>query len=224
MHLAKIAAFAALAMIATSASATLTVTSSGMNNPRPAGQSLLVDWDSPASASYMSGNFAVVSGSAPNYAEPGLNYGQKYLVVPGSGNSGSATLNFVGSPWQNWKFTSLSMIWGSVDPSNTVKIWTIGSAPIVTITGPMVGTANGNKTSVSSNRLVNWSWVNPVKISKIDFSSGQIAFEAGDLWATGGAVPEPASWAMFIFGFGAVGSAMRRRAANDNFGMKSVAA
>jgi hypothetical protein len=213
MIFSRIAVLAAL-VIATSASA-VTVTGVGMNNPRPAGQSLLVDWDNPASAGFMSGNFAVVSGSASTYAEPGLNYGQKYLVVPGSGNSGSATLNFVGSPWENWKFTSLSLIWGSVDPSNTVKIWTIGgNEPVVTITGPMIGTASGNQSSLASNRLVNWTWNDPVGISKIDFGSGQIAFEAGDLWAERSmtaAVPEPTTWAMLIVGFGAAGAAMRRR-------------
>lgn len=36
----------------------------------------------------------------------------------------------------------------------------------------------------------------------------------------GGAVPEPASWALMIAGFGAVGGAMRRRSAKSVFGWR----
>jgi hypothetical protein len=48
------------------------------------------------------------------------------------------------------------------------------------------------------------------RIAGVTFSSDQNSFEIDNI-AIGGAVPEPATWAMMIGGFGMVGGAMRRR-------------
>lgn len=59
-------------------------------------------------------------------------------------------------------------------------------------------------------RITNGGWSSSI----YDFSedgSGTIFW--GGSWTLAGAVPEPSAWAMLIVGFGAIGAAMRRRAA-----------
>jgi hypothetical protein len=51
---------------------------------------------------------------------------------------------------------------------------------------------------------------NGAKVSSIDFSSDQNAFEADNFGGTLG-VPEPASWALMISGFGLAGATLRGR-------------
>jgi hypothetical protein len=48
-----------------------------------------------------------------------------------------------------------------------------------------------------------------VNLDSISFTNGSVSGVA--LYATGGAVPEPATWAMMIGGFGVIGAASRRR-------------
>ncbi len=50
-------------------------------------------------------------------------------------------------------------------------------------------------------------------VNKIIFRSSGNSFEFDSLAAGGAGVPEPATWAMLIMGFGALGAAMRRRRA-----------
>ena len=73
---------------------------------------------------------------------------------------------------------------------------TIGSTDTITVGGNVV-TILGQK----------------VKFNPLTLSSDQVGTVSGVLTATvgAGAVPEPATWALMIVGFGAVGGAMRRR-------------
>jgi hypothetical protein len=48
-------------------------------------------------------------------------------------------------------------------------------------------------------------------VSSIGFTSGQNAFEFDSLAGSLGGVPEPASWALMIAGFGAAAAMLRRR-------------
>jgi hypothetical protein len=57
---------------------------------------------------------------------------------------------------------------------------------------------------------------NPILSGAIDldgvgFSAGTDSFSHMTFFNSGNAVPEPATWAMILFGFGAIGFAMRRR-------------
>lgn len=51
---------------------------------------------------------------------------------------------------------------------------------------------------------------NSAALGKLNASAGSTFFVGGVLNGTGGAVPEPATWALLILGFGAIGGAMRR--------------
>ena len=68
---------------------------------------------------------------------------------------------------------------------------------------------SGNQIVGETNGFVSYRSTGPL-ISRVTFSSGQNSFEFDNIAA---GVPEPATWALMILGFGAVGGAMRRRQA-----------
>ena len=67
-----------------------------------------------------------------------------------------------------------------------------------------------------SVRLKPPDWHSPESARSISFAgvANQIVFDDvtfGSVTPGGGAVPEPATWAFMILGFGAIGGAMRRQ-------------
>jgi PEP-CTERM motif len=68
--------------------------------------------------------------------------------------------------------------------------------------------ANSGGNIATPNSFIGFSRAT-ADISKYKLSAGYIA--VWDLTTTGAAVPEPASWALMIAGFGLTGAAMRRR-------------
>jgi hypothetical protein len=94
--------------------------------------------------------------------------------------------------------------WGSVDTFNTLVIHS--SAGDTVIVPPAPG--NGSWTSSATNGLFNVSGTANETFSGITLMTSQNSFEIDNLAV---AIPEPATWAMMIMGFGAIGFAMRRR-------------
>ena len=71
-----------------------------------------------------------------------------------------------------------------------------------------------NPTYGSNNKeYFGFSGANITSVRLTAATSGDWVF-IDNLTSVGGAVPEPASWAMLIAGFGVVGASMRRRRAN----------
>ena len=110
---------------------------------------------------------------------------------------------------------SLSLYMGSPDSYNAIRFsgadgfsWTLNGAQIFNNLAPSDG-------DQSFGRRVNYDF-GSYSVNKVEFFSAGNAFEfdaiAGAL--RGGAVPEPATWAMMILGFGAVGAILRRRRAS----------
>jgi hypothetical protein len=71
-------------------------------------------------------------------------------------------------------------------------------------------------TLVANDTNQQWSWGKRInldfggaKITSIDFNSTDPSFEVDNF--AGAAVPEPASWALMIMGFGGLGAMIRRR-------------
>jgi hypothetical protein len=172
------------------------------------GQTLIYDFDtvSPA-AGALSGDYQIATapGTAGVTAAPsGTPAGEKYLTVPISQASGSATLDLGG------EFQNLSFYWGSVDTYNTITLFQADGSS-TSVTGSMIGFGvdpNGNQTSNNSNVRVNFTALGR-GITSVRFDSTQFAFET-DTFA-GTAVPEPSTWAMMLGGFGLLGFAARRR-------------
>ena len=172
------------------------------------GQSLIYDFDttSPAPGA-LSGDFAILAAPGTpgvSAAPSGTAAGTFYLTVPINASSGTATLNLGGS------FSSLSFYWGSVDDYNTVTLIQSDGTE-TSFDGTDIGFGvdfDGNQTDNDSNVRVNFL-ATGAGISSIRFNSTGFAFET-DTFA-GTAVPEPATWAMMVGGFGMMGFAARRR-------------
>lgn len=174
------------------------------------GQTLRYDFDasSPA-AGNLFGNYQVlVAPGVPNQsaAPSGTPAGTKFLSVPNPLSSGTATLLLGGS------YDAASFYWGSVDTYNTLEVLGRNGNVLLTLTGgalpPPTG-ANGNQTAPSTNIRVNFVATGGDAIAGFRMTSSQFAFET-DTYAVGNAVPEPATWAMMLGGFGMLGFATRR--------------
>ena len=110
----------------------------------------------------------------------------------------------------------VSFIWGSVDSYNTLEVLGVGGSVLKTIVGSDIFVpADGNQTSPNTNPLVTLAFTGDTygKVTGLRFASTQNAFEIDNL-AVG--VPEPASWALMLGGFGLVGAAIRRRSRPAN--------
>lgn len=201
--------------IAAPASATITVTTttSGTDpafDPGFGGQALIYDFDglSPT-AGNLTGDFKIeIAPGTPGIsaAPSGTPAGTHFLTVPNSTSSGSATLMLGGN------YKNVSFYWGSIDDYNTLDVLDSGGGVLFSVTGsglPAPTAANGNQTGPTSNRRVNF-FSTSRDIAGFRLSSTQYAFEIDTVT---GAVPEPATWAMMLGGFGLLGFSLRRRKA-----------
>lgn len=182
-------------------------------DPGPlAGQTVLIDWEGAPPAGAVTGNFQLVTGSVSGqYAAPAGNTTQ-YISVPRSLQLTplSATVDLVAfgiSPY----LRSFSLYWGSIDTYNSISFLDSAMNPVFTLGGAGVPLANpnGDQGNQASNKRVNFDFGAGANVRYIVLSSSQFAFESDD-WAFG-VVPEPATWAMLILGFGLIGASLRRR-------------
>jgi hypothetical protein len=99
-----------------------------------------------------------------------------------------------------------------------------GDGSVSRIDGFLFPPTNGDQSSAATNFRINaiFDPGDSRVLTSATFGGAQNSNE-WSMFSAAGAVPEPASWAMLIVGFGLIGSTMRRRAANDN-GLRSVAA
>lgn len=183
------------------------VTSAGAPDPGPAaGETLVVTFDAPDAAGYSwSGNLTIATGSNSAAAAPA---------------GDSTAYGYVSSALTpNWALLStpdlrsISFYWGSVDDYNELQVLGAGGSVLLTLTGatPGVGTPpiDGNQILERTNRRIFITADAGEAITGLRFASTGVAFEFDDFAAN--AVPEPATWAMLIAGFGLIGVAARRR-------------
>jgi hypothetical protein len=80
----------------------------------------------------------------------------------------------------------------------------------ITLSGlTVLGAHFGNNIDSDVNNVTAFWLVNVTDPHTITLANGQGSSNA-QIFATGGAVPEPATWAMMLLGFGGIGMAMRR--------------
>jgi len=203
------AAFAATtAMVGASAQAAVFVSSTNGPDSGPVGaQTVLLDFEGPAPAGVLSGSYSIELGSsAGQYAAPWQD-GTHFIVVPAEGTpappSQTASIdiaNLVGT-----RISSFSFYWGSNDKYNEVRLYDINNNLISTT----VGTGDGSQALPLTNQRYNFILTgNDKNLGRIELYSNGKAFEADDFAFSSG-VPEPATWAMMIIGFGGVGSMVR---------------
>ena len=216
----------ALLAVAGAANAVSYVAVNGAPDAGPAaGEVTFVNFDKPVADTgfTLTGGYVITSGTSNNGAAPAGD-GSKYLYVSSALSPNNATLT---SPFA---LKSIGFYWGSIDAYNSVDV--LGSVnggatqTLFTLGGSALPPSNGDRSTAQSNQRVTFTAGNGEAITGLRFASTGVAFElddvAGKLGGGGsiGAVPEPASWALFVSGFGLIGLATRRR----NRGVTTVAA
>ena len=211
--LIKLGSLVAAIALATAAQAVTVNGTFGAPDPGPApGQSIVVSFDGPIAAGYSwSGGIATSCTSIAGAAMPAVGIGGTpscFGYVSSALSPNNATLS---TP----NLSSISFYWGSIDTYNSVDVLGAGGVTIFTIAGGALPPATGNQGAPNSNRRVNFIAGVGETITGLRLRSTGIAFEFDSFAAEGlnpgGGVPEPASWAMLIAGFGLVGMSSRRR-------------
>ena len=189
----SIVAFAAMLLGTTAASAAPTFYVS--SNTNVAGE-VTLDFDSPTPAGFVVDG-TIAQGSQTNvYREPFAGAG-KYLTTLGTPGT-SQILNAITG------YQTVSFYWGSIDTYNSFELLdaagnAIGSAVNSAFLGLTADGLSGARVNVISDGPA---------IHGLRFNSGQPAFEVDNV-VFNAAVPEPASWAMMVLGFGLIGAAAR---------------
>ena len=178
-----------------------TVTVSSTDGSSPYGAPATFQFDAPTPQ--YSGTIYTDSVSGVR-AQPAGSTGGYGAVGPGNAQS-SAILDLSSFA----AISSISFLWGSVDSFNTLTVLGTG----MSFNGGDMGVAppTGDQVNANSNRLVTLTFTGADQnnVTGLQFSSTQNAFEFDNVKVNVAAVPEPASWAMMLVGFGAVGGALR---------------
>ncbi len=195
--MAKLLLAAAALAAAASANAAVSITSAAYDADLAAGEHLVVTFDAPHAAGYTFTGGATQIGTTSNAAAP---YGDTTAFAYVVGGS-SATLT---TPL----LKSFSIYIGSVDSYNSIT-FKGANGYSETVTGSdLVALANGDQSSAGTNRRFYFDFGTD-RVNEVIFSSSSNSFEFDNIAA--GAVPEPATWAMLLVGFGFVGLSLRRR-------------
>jgi hypothetical protein len=184
------------------ANATISFTTTPGSDPY-IGPAPTYDFDT-STPTFSGGNVVGPGTTSGQFAQPYGSTGQYYSVGPSTSTQGTIDL----SSFDN--IYNLSFIWGSVDQYNTLEILS-GSTVLGVLHGSDIfNPANGDQTNPNTNPIVTlfFDGGDEALVDGLRLSSDQNAFEIDNMAING--VPEPATWAMMLLGFGAVGFAMRR--------------
>lgn len=196
------------------ADATVTVSSTAYALTAPAGEGTLIDFDSalPTGFTLTGTGYLIQSGTNTKGAAPAAgptnatDDATKYLSV----FAGSAKL--LGTT----AYSNVSLFWGSMDSYNALDLLDASGNSIATIVPSAIPAGDdGDQLAKATNRRVDIASTDA--FYGLQFRSTAAAFEADNVKFSGatGAVPEPASWAMMLVGFGGLGGAMRRNRARS---------
>ncbi len=204
--LKKILALSAMA-IALPAQAAIVLNYQPAGSTIPAGFSVIQNFNALAPGSSIGTNAKVFANSVGGQAaRPAFGSTGNFAAVLGVPDDGSYTINFAPA-------SGLSIQLGSLDTYNRLTLSFANRAPIVYQGGQIINDLifpSGNQVSGETNGRITYTATAGELITGATFVSTENSFEFDDI-ATRGAVPEPATWAMFILGFGVIGTSMRRR-------------
>jgi hypothetical protein len=197
-------AAASLAMSA-SAQAAITISQNvgGPDPGPPPGYSVVLDYDGINTGFFaQAGNFIVIdapgipnTAAAPLGTAPGTNF-----AFAGTGAYAELTAAAI---------RGFSLYLGSIDGFNHIAFFD-GATQLAEFDGnALAPPANGNQSSALTNRRITFDFGGASATRVVIFSEGQVT--EWDTIAVPTAVPEPATWAMMITGFGLLGAALRRR-------------
>lgn len=151
-------------------------------------------------------DYVVLQGLVPHQGYNPAGDDTHYLAVPLTGISGSATLDFAG--YTGRRITAFSFYWGSIDRDNLLTATsTLGSLDLRG--SDLISAGFGSATSARGNRRVSFSLAPGEQLLSLTFAS-PVAFELDDINFRTASVPEPATWATMMLGFGLAGGRLRR--------------
>lgn len=198
--LKKIIGVALLATTAVSAQAATFVFEPGSGTILPA-ESIVYSFNNPADDALVTGsNFRFLTGTSTDGAVPAAGDGSRYLSVLANG---TASIAFAQPA------TGFSIDLGSLDTYNTLTLNFVGGGSQAFTGTQLVANPNGDQASPNTNGRFRFIAGLNERISGVTFASSGNSFEV-DRLAVAGAIPEPATWAMMIGGFGLIGVASRR--------------
>ncbi len=200
------AALAATVAIAAPAAA-LTLTVYPGDQPLPAGQTMIADFDTPVAAGFTftqnhdayvrSGALGLDSGvSAPPPGDV-----TNYETVLGGGLATLTSTNYL---------QAFSFYLGSPDTFNTIKFYGADGYQASLSGADIFGAVTSATGDQSFGRRVSYDF-GANRVNKIEFISTGNSFEFDSLAGIQASVPEPATWGMMIMGFGGIGAMIRRR-------------
>jgi hypothetical protein len=202
-----IAAAALTMALGSTANASITISSITPGTNPYSGPTPTYDFDTPGTTPTTVSGGVITTGTTPGlYAQPYGSVGNYYSVGPSTTSPGYIDLTGFGDIF------NLSLLWGSVDSYNTLYFLDSGFNILASFSGnDIFNPANGNQTDPNTNPLVSFGLDggSESQFAWLAMTSDQNAFEIDDITING--VPEPATWAMMLLGFGAIGFAMRRR-------------
>lgn len=196
-----LAATAAMALPA-AASAAITLGSVTPGTAVYSGPTPTYNFESPAPVT----GGLVTNTSTGVRAQPFGSTGNYWTVGPADGSPGRLNLSSFGD------ISNISFIWGSVDTYNLLEFLDANDNVLASFTGSQIfNPANGSQTDPNLNPVVRFNLTNGSQsaFTTLRLSSTGNAFEVDNFAIN--AVPEPATWALMMIGFAAVGFGMRRR-------------
>lgn len=202
MHKLLLASAAVLA-VPSAASAAITLGPVTPGTAPYSGPAPTYDFESPAP---VSGGLVTTGSSNGIRAQPFGSTGNYWAVGPSDGSPGILDLSTIGDIF------NVSFLWGSVDAYNTIEFLGAGGVVLASFTGSDIfNPANGSQTDPNLNPLVRFDLTGSDvgALTQLRLTSTSNAFETDNF--TINAVPEPATWALMMLGFGAIGFGMRRR-------------
>lgn len=200
MKLASAIATAALLAGASAAHAGITI-SATQGSDVYAGNAVTYDFET--AGPYSGGAIRNVSTSGLA-AQPLGSTGNFWTIGPSDGPTGLLDLS------SHAAISAISFIWGSVDDWNWIDVLGRDGGVLRTFNGVDVAvTPNGSWTAAAMNPLatISITGADRTNIGGLRLRSGTNAFEVDNFAIAG--VPEPATWAFLLLGFGALGGTMR---------------
>jgi hypothetical protein len=212
-------ACATAALLATSASAAVTFTftdgsdTAGVGYSPTTGYTVVDDFNQASDLSAFTGSGYSLQGpgSTSTGADPAFPTGDNttYLSVEGGG---SASVAFIKAFSGSFQFD-----WGSIDDYNLLTIHTTSGDVVITPGGNFTNPANGGQFSGLTNGVFTVTGTGmtgfTMASSKNSFEIDNFAVLSAGTNPLGGGVPEPASWALMIVGFGGMGAMLRHKRA-----------
>jgi len=201
------AAVAAIAGPAAAANPVVTLSSFGDPDTLPAGEQLIANFNDPNTPDgvLQPGFDLTLNGATVGVNEGGSGYSgtiegdpTHYLTIPGGASVDLTSTRAL---------SAFSLFMGSPDTYNYIRF--IGDNYDVTLSGTQFTNGDTNQS---------WDWSKRInfdfggyKVNHIILSSTGNSFEVDNFAANVQGVPEPATWALMITGFGAAGAVLRRR-------------